>query len=513
MSYSTELQKVFPSECDSRLPHIVKQLTRVLANAQRQLTHKTLRLNSRRLEDLAGILIDFAVDIHNEIGIWTAYERYNIEFFGTPLPLTHDAPAAGLSRERIHHLLWMVYPLLIEGLVLSPCHQDLSKITDVAAAFLHETVLPLPKDSGVKQLMNLPNTFAWEVKRKLVWLGTRSYMFRNIFHEYLRNNNRGKFDIGHTDDFVCQETTCWSGLGPIDILAGVLSVPDDQRKELRSWYLRHASAYKLTKVGRDWVDAVNVINDRQYHICFSMDHNPFQPRMLIFGSVTPWRGKWYWSGAQRFLGDASEEIVEHFKKGMITKTSIICRFWKEQEQLVRERFAAEVKRLLEFHGNDLVAYPDGLTMAAEMERELKVTWDSKSPEEIKTAMEKHGLKKPRPSMSLPKELIEQKDGLGVFINPDEGKEILLQYNTVVSGLKKNGGILTEEETEAIWGCINADAVSPAFVKRLLCEHGGETSIKKAFLLEECDQEYWLDYLLRNRKGHFFRKRFPAFSVI
>jgi hypothetical protein len=32
--------------------------------------------------------VDFAEDLHNDIGIWRAYERYTVQFFGTPLPIT-----------------------------------------------------------------------------------------------------------------------------------------------------------------------------------------------------------------------------------------------------------------------------------------------------------------------------------------------------------------------------------------------------------------------------------------
>ncbi|MBI1987164.1 MAG: DUF3843 family protein [Nitrospinae bacterium] len=521
MRYLNYLPEEHRGKSDSKLPQLVKQLKRVLTNVQRKFAHNTLKLDGERQEELAGILIDFAVDIHNDIGIWTAYERYNTELFGSPLPLTADVQTTGISRERLRHLLWMTYPQLVSDLVISPQHQDMLKVADAALELLNEKVLSLPKDSGIKQFMASSNELGWEVKRKLIWLGTRSYMFRLLYRAYMDKENEGKFDvehtddfiIEHTDDFICQETTCWSGLGTIDILAGVLDISDEQRRELRSWYLRHNAAFKLLSVHEDSVDALNVISDQPYHIRFSVERNPFRKGQLISGSVTPWRGEWYWSGSQRLFGEATLSLIDWFKKEMKPKTSIICRYWKEQEQLVQERFAVDVKRMLEYHGSDLIVYPDGLLLAADFEREMKAIWDSMPPEKVKAALEKLGMKEPHTDAQYPKDLIEHKDGLAVFINPDEGKEILVNYNTVTTGLKKNGEDLNENELETIQGVMNCDAISPAFVRRLLREHGGEESIKATFMLTKCSQSYWLEYLLRSLKGHFYRKRFPLLSVI
>lgn len=512
MTYAPNLPEGFAGTSDAKLPVIVRHLARLLANTQREFATPTLKLGTDKLEDLAGILVDFAVDIHNDIGIFAAYERYNTAFFGSPLPLTHDTPTTGISRERVAHLLWMIYPLLAPGLTLAPQHRDLLVVAAAAADFLNAKVGALAKDSGIKQFMDTSNELGWDVKRKLVWIGTRSYMFRLLYKEYMVANANGKFDIGTTDDFICQETTRWSGLGCNDIQAAVLDIPEEQRQELRSWYLRHASAYKIVESGDGYVDALNVVNDVPYHIRFSVNRNPFKPGMLVYGSVVPWRGEWYWSGSQQPLGEATQPRIDTFKESMRKQTNLACRYWKEQARLVQDRFAVSVKRMLAFHGTDLIVYPDGLTMAADGEREMKAAWAAHSPEDIAAAMKAHDLKNPCPKMEIPKYILEHDLGVAVFINPDEGKEILLGYHEVVSGLKKNGEGLTTVEVEALMGAMESAAISPAFVQRLLREHGGEASVMRAFMLARCDQCYGLEYLLRSRKGHFYRQRFPAISV-
>ena len=76
---------------------------------------------------------------------------------------------------------------------------------------------------------------------------------------------------------------------------------------------------------------------------------------------------------------------------------------------------------------------------------------SKDKQKVQEAIKKYGLKDGRPEMPIPKDLLEHKNGLGVFINPDEGKEIMQDFTSVVAGLKRKGEGLTEEEEYCLRG--------------------------------------------------------------
>ena len=89
---------------------------------------------------------------------------------------------------------------------------------------------------------------------------------------------------------------------------------------------------------------------------------------------------------------------------------------------------------------------------------------------------------------------------------------MTQFASLVAGLKRKGKTLTEDQERAIRGFFDADAVSPRFVKRVLDEYGDE-SARTAFFLRGDLPSYWLDYLFRRHKGHFYRKRYPSLSVI
>jgi hypothetical protein len=262
------------------------------------------------------------------------------------------------------------------------------------------------------------------------------------------------------------------------------------------------------------LEALNVINDQPYRIRIDMKRHPFRQGQVVFGSLVPWRGEWYWSGEQKFWDDASKVDVEDLKQDMKRRNSrIVCRYSKDYEALVRERMSVLHEKTLAYHGDkDLAVYPDGLAMAADWQKELRWHWEQRPKQEVEDAVKKHGLKKGRPEIKLPDDLLEEKDGLGVFLNPDEGKEIMEHFTPLLDGLKKKGEGLTGEEQEVIRGFFDSEAISPRFVRRVLEEHGDE-SARAAFLLRGELPEYWLDYLLRSRKGHFFRKRYPTLSVV
>lgn len=504
---------VHAGKIDSRLPQLAKQLKRQLQQAQRSLKYDTLRLEKDELEELAGIIMDFAVDIHNDIGIWDAYEQYNTEFFGISLPLTAEGQPVGLDIRRIQHLLWLIYSQIIPDLIISPQNAGIEHIANIVYDFLNGKVPNLPKDSCIKEFLSSPNDYGWDVKRKLVWLGTQSYMFRLPFINYLDECNDGEWDMKHTDDFICQECTHWSGLGAIDILAKTLDITESERQELCSWYERLAAPYLLESVSKETVTALNTINNEKYAIRMSTDKQPFRKGQLIFGSLTPWRKEWYWSGEQKVFDNPTKEMIEELKTSMKQKSSsIVCRYDKHYEELVRGRAADYHEFLMNHYGDDLTVFPDGLTMAARWEREFRADWELRSPEQIQQAVEKHGLKNAKPNMPLPEYLLDSDNGIAVFINPDEGKEIILEYNTIVSGMQKKGVNLTEWEVTTIREFIAADACSPAFVKRVIQDYGSD-SVKSAFLLDKCRDDIWLDYILRCHKGHFYRKRYPSMSVL
>ena len=121
------------------LAKLAEDLTRFLTKAQRSLTYDTLHLSSRQRETLASLLVEFAEDLSQDIGIWRSLEHYNLDFFGTPLPCVlqpgEEMDAEPINPERIQFLLWTLYAELEPGLILAPNHQDLERLALWMAEF------------------------------------------------------------------------------------------------------------------------------------------------------------------------------------------------------------------------------------------------------------------------------------------------------------------------------------------------------------------------------------------
>ena len=278
---------------DKYLLDMAQDLRLLLEKSQRGLADRSLVWPAESLSELAAVLVEFGEDLHADAGLWHSLENYNREFFGTPLPLTVGNGAAdnltGFDPRRIQHLLWTLWLRMDPGGCPSPNHPSLLRLAQVAGTILTERFARLPGDSGVKNFLAGPSVFGWEIKRKLVWLGTKSYLFRWLFTNYVTEQNEGA-TVGITDDFICQETTGWSGLGAIDILAGALDVSLEDRATLRTWYERHALFYRVLSRqdrGRETesIAVRNLVSGQHYTVRMNVPNCPFKPGQVVFGSL------------------------------------------------------------------------------------------------------------------------------------------------------------------------------------------------------------------------------------
>ena len=148
-----------------------------------------------------------------------------------------------------------------------------------------------------------------------------------------------------------------SGLGAIDILAGALDVSAEDRVTLRSWYERHAAFYRVVSrqdCGEETERIVvrNLVNGQPYTVRMNMPRCPFQPGLVVFGSLTPWRGEWYWSGAQETFENMPESEEANIHKEMLETASALayryCSFL-ESAYLRRARLADLAREARRFY--------------------------------------------------------------------------------------------------------------------------------------------------------------------
>ncbi len=506
----------FHGSVEDHLPGIQTGLVRTLARAQKDFTHDTLKLTRPYLKTLAAILVEFAEDLHCGIGIWHSLERYNLAFFGTSLPFVEESgvilPPGDISPSRVRHLLWVFYAQMIPDLLIAPGHVDLLRVADVAADVLRGQFADLPRDSGIERFLGTTDDHGWVVKRKLIWLGSRSYLFRVPFERYVEGQDAKVSRIAVIDDFLCQQRTEWSGLGATEILASALDLPPDRRADLLSWSERHNAVYKVLSGNKDRIEVLNVINDRKYRVRMNLDRNPFPRGSFVHGSLVPWGGEWYWSGEQKTFKGLDAAAIERLKRDYRRQPAIFYRYSPEDLEKARGLVRQQYDEFVTRHGKDWVAYPDGLAMAADWQRAAKEKIAALPPAERKKLIERHGLKSPSPRMDLPPDLLGSKDGIGVYFNPEEGMEIVQDFDELLAGLRKGGTDLTPGEEGAIWGLIRSESISPGFVRCLAGEYG-DGSIRAAFLLGKHEEGYVLEYLLRRYKGRFYRPRYPTLTLV
>jgi len=234
---------------------------------------------------------------------------------------------------------------------------------------------------------------------------------------------------------------------------------------------------------------------------------------MMFGSLVPWEGEWYWSGTQQGFETVAEDIVEQIKQDFPVRASqVVYRYCKDRAAKARELIGKHYQNFLDYHGNDLVIYPNGKAMAEDEQKCRQHQFDSAPKEEVEDFLTRYNLSEPAPPFEWEPDLLECNDGIGVYFNPEEGQEIMMSFNDVLSGFQKQGCDLNADESEMVRQFLYADAISPKFVERLVQDYG-DASIASSFLIPRECEPYYLAYLLRRYKGHFYRNRYPALSIV
>ena len=511
--------KGYKDKSEKYLSKAGDKLAGVIRKVQKEHHFETLKLSNKAANELAAILIEFAEDLHNDIGIWKSVESYNFRFFGTKLPFMpapdsdpddYDKPTKKINKYQVQYFLWGIFPEFKRDLIFSPRHSELEILAENVADFIEYRFATIPTDSAIKKFLSQTNEFGWDVKRKLIWLGQHSYLFRQHFKNYAEHNER-TMTITVIDHYVCKRISCWSGLGVIDVLAQLLDISEEQATELRSWYELHMAFYKVLSIEGPIVKMLNLINDKPY-TARAGEPNPFIEQEVILGSVAPWKGEWYWSGQQKRIPKASEEQIQTLKDEFLKDAhELVYRYNEQYLERAKESLKEHYNDFMEYHQKELVVYPDGQSMTDDFDKQVKIS-NEKKLNKIGESDKKPDLSKTGIREAFPEEFFDGKDGVAVYYNPNEGQEIMQGFNHILSGFRKKGENLNTKELDVIRAFILSDAISPQFVKKLINEYG-EKSILSAFSILDFDNNYALEFILRRYKGHFYRKRYPSITLV
>lgn len=253
----------------------------------------------QRLE-LALAMTEMADDLHADSGIWRALESSNLALFRTPLPGVWepaDPPLTRLDARRFHFFLDGVWRHFQPDAIVSPRHRGFASVAAEAAAFFSTHLVAPPASNSVAGLFDSDHQRGWDVKRKLVWLGTRSFLLRFAHADYVTRETAQRCEppsVAITDDFLSQECTAWSGLGALELLAERLGLFAKDRDELLGWHARHIAFYRIDTIAVNndvlmTMGLKNLLNEQPYVVRVEMPRArlPFQIGNMVFGGLVP----------------------------------------------------------------------------------------------------------------------------------------------------------------------------------------------------------------------------------
>lgn len=489
-----------------------RALARELSRAMR----KPVSAHLRRLESewrlFASLTMDFIIDVVDVSSFWHGYESWNRRHFGVALPVTEGEPGMGLTDARLNHFVWKLLAVMAPDFSLPPGHPDVRALTETIGVFWEKRKNKFVPISDSSAFCAGSNNSGWEVKGKLVTLGETTYFFRMLCAEYLFAHTDYDHEFGAVDDFLCQTCSPWSGMGPIDLLAEVLELPEERRADIRSWSQRHAAPYLVDSMDPNEILVTNLATDIQYRVERDYAVLPFRPGMVLFGFLAPWNGRWRWSGVQQIMGEGKEGIAD--AKTFVGKMrrdcgGALCCYWPEYRRQVGEIARELHSGEFDFHGGrDLVRF-ESVDALMESRNAFFSAYCRKRLDDAQS---------PDPD-DLPPLIADTKfpddvkrlAGAALFLSPDEGAEIMAGYDALVAALEKNNGALTEEERGALREFVQSTAISPAFVHRVLQDMPAG-AIKAEFGMSEDAPGYWLEWLFRCWKGEYYRIHYPLVSM-
>src|SRR5205085_12301874 len=132
------------------------------------------------------------------------------------------------------------------------------------------------------------------------------------------------------------------------------------------------------------------LNEQPYMVRVDENAREFEGYQLVFGSLVPWDGAWYWSGMQHRFPTATEEQLQQIQQEFPLKApQVVYRYCEERAEKAREFVRDHYQAFVDYYGKDLVVYADGATMAADMQAFLEHQNASKPQEVVAEFLKKH----------------------------------------------------------------------------------------------------------------------------
>jgi len=112
---------------------------------------------------------------------------------------------------------------------------------------------------------------------------------------------------------------------------------------------------------------LNIINDKPYVVRLPHDTDQSEVGQIVFGSLVPWNGKWYWSGKQMTFNNTTEDTLQQLRDSFLRQApEMAYRYCDQLAEKAKKMVNHHYQEFVKYHGDDLVIYPNGISMAADL---------------------------------------------------------------------------------------------------------------------------------------------------
>lgn len=497
---------------------LIEAIADLYLKRQKKFEHQTLKLKSDEAMELAWRIAGYLEDVVNQIGILKALTTKNREIFGTPIPLfvkdpEHFSPDT-INKQAVTYLVWDFLTEVREDLILSPTHIDLQTIAGEIYGYLKKQVKNVPRGSKLKDFVTLSgNKNGGFVKRRLVWLGLASYLFRFSANNYLVGKEKR---VAIVEDFLMQKATKLSGFTPLDVFVEMVDLDEESKKELQKWEEPYMALYYVENETGDYWTVKNLINKKDYKVWkdygASKIADPIKKGIFCLGGIVPWQKEWRWSGEQAIYPSLDSksiaEIINTFKNEY---PHMIYRYCEELRNKAFEYEKDEYNFFISYFKTNPVTFNSGYTMRDHLQQYYQAFNKLKLKKIPKKRKKKYNLEDGVPPLDLPEPLLECSD-TAVFYVAGKGMNFLTGFREFLKALDKKGQDLTKDDEEAIYGYVTDPAISYQLFHHLKKDYSFE-SVRCAFRIKEWNEERDLEFLLRRYKGKQYKEKFPDIKLV
>lgn len=438
---------------------LIEAIADLYLKRQKIFKYQTMRVKTDEAMQLAWRIAGYLEDVVNQVGIFKALTTKNREIFGTPIPLfvhdnKHFSPDS-INKQAITSLVWDFFTETRENLILSPTHNDLQTIAGEIYGYLKEKIKNAPRSSKLKEFITFSgNKNGGFIKRRLVWLGLASYLFRFSASNYLADKEK---NVSTVEDFLMQMNTKLSGFTPLDIFVEIADLDDESKKELQKWEEPYMALYYVEdQTGDHWI-VKNMINQKYYKVWKDYGApervDPIKKGIFCLGGIVPWQKEWRWSGEQVIYTSLAPENISKIIKVLKNEyPKMIYRYCEEPRKKAFEYAKDEYDFFISYFKTNPVTFAG------------------------------------------------------------KGMNFLTDFREFLNTLAKEGQDLTKDDEEVIYGYITDPGVPYQLFQHLKKDYSFE-SVRFAFRIHEWNEERDLEFLLRRYKGKQYKEKFPDIKLV